>query len=221
MSATVIVDNRNYLTMRQRIAREIKRDNLDQYICDAIGDAIYYYQQMRFFFSQNTDSSTVLVQGVNTYTPPDDLIEIDELTMTIAPPGGGQSYVLPLEPHDISWILERDLITPPEQGQPTDYAFFDNKVRVYITPDGQNAYTLNYYYTAIIPPPVNDNDAGYWMTDAELMIRTFAKGLLYGSVLRNLKQAEAEMLISRQAFLQLSRQNNALLSTGETKPTKF
>lgn len=202
--------------MRTRIAQEVKRDNIDQLTCNAINDAIYYYQQMRFFFQEETDSNTTTVQGTNLYTPPNDLIEIDSLTITYTPSG----LIVPLKKRELDWILNRDQTVPPEQGQPTDYAWYGNQIRLYITPD-QGPYTLNYYYKGIIPPPINDDDAGYWMTTGEQMIREYAKGVLFGSVFRNPEQAMFEFNLSKQAYLQLMKQNVALQSTGETKPTKF
>lgn len=202
--------------MRTRIAQEIKRDNIDTLIGNAIADACYKYMQHRFFFQETIDATTTTVQGTNLYTPPNDLITIDTLEITFTP----QGLIIPLNKRSLSWIQARDVNIPPTQGQPTDYAYYSNQVRLYITPDA-GPYTLTYYYKANIPPPVNDADAGFWMTTAEVMIRSFAKGLLYGSVLRNPTQAEFEFAISNNQFLELSGQNESLQFTGESKPTRF
>lgn len=186
----------------------------------AIGDAIYFYQQKRFFFQETTDSSTTTVAGTNVYTPPQDLLTIDDLLVI----DNSAELSLPLNEREISWILERDTNIPPYQGTPTDYAWYGNQVRLWPTPDagisGLN-YVLKYYYRGMIPPPVNPTDQGYWMTTGELMIRSMAKSILYDQWLKNPVQADRELKISDAQFMELQGQNYADQFTGSTKPHRF
>lgn len=219
MPAVTITDTRTYRTMQDRIADELKRSNIANQIASAIQDAVLFYQQEAFFFTENTDSSTTTVQGTNLYAFPSDLIRPIDLTLTI--PNAGLVY--PLNLRDLDWILVRDeAINPVQEGQPTDYCIFQNQARLWPTPDAQGPYTLNWYYDAVIPAPVNDTDGGFWVTGSqELMVRAYAKGLLYDQLLKANDKAQIEFAISDRAYKQVKKQTAGKLFTGETAAPRF
>lgn len=207
-----MADTRTYATMQSRIADELSRPDLTSEIQNAIQDACYYYQQEQFFFNEAIDSTTVTVAGTNTYAGPSDLLDIEALEINISSSG----IIYPLHPRRLDWVLDRDeMVNPPLEGQPTDYAIFANQFRLWPTPD--NAYGLKFYYRQQIPPPTQPTDGGFWMTTAEAMIRAYAKGILYSQILMLPDKAKVEFEISHQFYQQLKSQTASKLFTGKSK----
>lgn len=180
----------NLSTLKARIAADLRRNDLTSDIGYAIADAVAEYQGSRFYFNQARDSFTTVAgtefyeSGTDPQDIPDDIAEVDSLTVTV----NGRVYQMDKWAFGVSeWINS----TSTSRGQPTNWAWYAQKVRLYPVPD--NAYTVTISYLQKIAAPTADGDENAWTTEAEILIRSCAKKILYRDVLKNpARAAEAE-----------------------------
>lgn len=83
-----------------------------------------------------------------------------------------------------SWAdLERGSPNPDLRGQPAEWAYFGNRIRLYPIPDG--AYPIRASRTGVATTLSADTDANAWTTDAYDLIRAEAKLTLARDVLHD------------------------------------
>jgi hypothetical protein len=100
------------------------------------------------------------------------------------------------------WIDDQS-VSPTWQGMPTDWCWQSYSLRLYPIPDG--VYPLILDGTTRYPPLVNATDSNCWTNEAEWLIRTEAKRLLFKNIIRDQQQA-AEMEIELFGNPQTGRQ---------------
>ncbi len=198
--------------MEARIIAELHRSDVAAVVDDYINDAINHYSRFRFWFNE-TSATQATVSGTATYNWPTDFVQLDSLTITV------NSQVRPLRqvsPRDIDEMYTGTTNT----GVPTVFAEYKQQFRLYPTPNA--IYTLTQYYlknfTALTTGSATSN---VWTTEAEELIRTRAKKLLWigfvptsqdsSGVIQTLDMAERDILAG------LQRQTHASTSTGRLK----
>lgn len=173
----------NYVTMQTRIADEIARADLSEQIKNAILSAIQTNERKGFYFNEIYDtfptvagqewySGAVLTSGNDIA----DIVEIDAMHILVA----GDTYEM--DARDYKWmdaVQSNSVLT----GDPTDYAYYRQQIRLYPIPHAVRTVTVSYIqkFAALSA----DGDTNAWMTDAEPMIRAHAKHLLYSDVIRD------------------------------------
>jgi hypothetical protein len=160
-----------FAAMEARIIAELHRDDVAAVVDDYINDAIAHYQRYRFWFNEKK-AVTVTIAGTEVYNWPTDLVELDQLVVTL------NGTFTPLErvaPVDIDEMY----INTTYRGQPSCFANYAKQFRLYPTPDA--AYTLTQYYLYTEPALTTGSaSSNAWTTEAEELIRTRAKKLLVG-----------------------------------------
>ena len=161
-----------YVTMRSRISDELVNESLTTaQINAAIQSAIAHYQRKRFYFNESRAETFSTVASQEFYGTADNanipnLSLIDKLTMTAS----GTRFKL--TPRSWEWIDERSSTTTAI-GQPTDYCYYAQQIRLYSIPDA--VYTVRISGLVRFAALSADGDSNAWMTDGEALIRGRAK----------------------------------------------
>lgn len=161
----------------------------------AILDAISYWEAGRFYFNElRTASAFSTVAHQEFYTSSDyaaipNLMEIDRLTLVVSTTN--RYY---LNPRLMSY-LEDLSVTTTSYGQPTDFAYYGQKIRFYPIPDA--VYAVNILGTKKFTELSATSDSNVWTTDAEALIRATAKWFL----LRDTIQDQNNAAIQERAAL--------------------
>ena len=161
-----------YVTMRNRILDEMVNESLTTaQVNAAINSAIAHYQRERFYFNESRAEtfSTVASQefygsAANTNIP--NLSRIDRLVATV----NGTRYPLTLQPWE---LLEEKSSTTTATGQPDEYCYYAQQIRLYPIPDA--VYTVRISGLIRTAALSADGDTNAWLTDAEELIRARAK----------------------------------------------
>lgn len=209
--------------MRDRIDDELKRSGtIDSRITNCINDAITIYQPHRFRFSESRTAlafNTVVAQEF--YTSADNpaiasLYLFDYLVIAI---GTAQSELTRRPPKDLETLSQAGT----QQGQPTDYSYYNETLRLYPVPSAVYPIVVGGHMK--IAAPATDDEAGNrWMIDGERLIRCRAK---YELAVHNLNDPDLaarmnpETGAAADAFSELKRDANKITATGRVRPTQF
>lgn len=184
----------NLTTMKARVASELRRSNITTQIASAISTAIAAYQGERWMFNEYRDKTFATVSSQEFYTSSDDadiglLVKLDYMKLL----NGNTPYTLnPADPSTTETLSDSGTIT----GQPTDYVWYQQRIRLYPVPDA--IYTVRMAGVFIAAEPATDGEASNpWMTTGERLIRSrakweLAKHVLYDADLAS-NMAEATM----------------------------
>lgn len=145
--------------LKARIATELNRSDLTDYIEDQIARAIEFYASRRFWFTESTGTVTT-VAGQSWIAAPARLRILDQLFITI----GGEKR--PLDEQSPAVIVDW-LGANPGSGQPTDFSRSGSTLTLYRTPS--EAYTLTAVGIFDLPA-ITDGDSNAWTSEAEDLI---------------------------------------------------
>lgn len=199
--------------LKSRIALELARTDLSAQIGNAVVDAIKYYSRERFWFNQSRNIIFSTAPGQQAYGKDDDpviprLIKIDQV------------FMLPSRyPLDRYSPVDFEMVSSGSaQGRPTAFTYTDEQILLYPVP--ADVYSLRLYAHYRLPDLVDDAENA-WTTDAEELIRTHAKQLLYIDPLED-DAAAARMGVKIPALLSgLRSETSARMGTGRIRPTQF
>lgn len=154
--------------LKEEIADDLERTDLDSQIASEITRAIRHYQNKRFYFNETRDETFSTVAAQKLYSSADDtaipkFIEIDQI------------YVMdgdePVELERISpkqWELET--ADTGDTGIPTSFTYFNRSIGLSPIPD--DAYTVRIVGHIMKDAPATDGEAdNVWMTEAFDLIR--------------------------------------------------
>lgn len=205
------------LDLQNRIAADLTRPDLTSQIANAVSDAIKLYERSRFWFNVTRlkTFSTVINQPI--YTAADMaeiplIVRVDHLFLYMP----GTIYELDrYEPASFEYLTGGN--TGP--GKPSAFTYVDQTLQLWPTPAA--VYTLRPHMHYKLAPLVNPTDTNSWCTDAEEMIRTHAKLILYTDVLEDPEgmqrmQAKIQTLKDR-----LDYETSARTATGRIQGTDF
>ena len=165
-------------TMKARIARELRRNNISGEIENAISTAIDAYQSEPWSFTESRTTTFDTVDGTEFYSGSlSDLIKIDYVKIII----GTTPYTLEAgDPSQIeSWSQSAGI-----EGEPTTYVWYGEQMRLYPVPD--SVWVVRVAGTFKVAEPDDDDEAdNAWMTKAERLIRSRAKWELAVHVLHD------------------------------------
>lgn len=205
-----------------RIATDLTRSDLTSQIANAVSDAIDHYQRYRFWFNVTRLTTFTTTAGQQAYTSADlaiipNIIRIDALFLPQNPAGGatGQS-IYPLdryEPADFEVIA-----ASMGGGRPTAFTYIDQQILLWPTPG--DVYTLRLHCHYKLTPLVNLTDTNSWVTDAEELIRSHAKLMLYTDVLDDVEgmqrmQAKIPTLVDALKYETSARRSNGQIQGTE------
>ncbi len=202
--------------MRSRIADDMMRSDLSTQIDLAINRAIeYYYNDGGFWFDETTGTFATIV-GQETYGTadglPSDIGEIDFVRITLSSTNKPE-----LLPRSYPWIQKNNIGSA--QGVPSDYAWYQNKIYLYLIPNAVNTVTLSYRKTYAVLSA--DPDTNNYTTYAQDLIEARAQWWLYDRVLFDDARAATMKKHEEDAYRVLMNRDEALTSNGEVEATGF
>lgn len=217
-----------YGDLQNRIADELGgRSDLAANIQLAIQTAIAKWERERFYFNEfraanafNTAKGQEFY-GASDYAPLATIAQLDRVTVLVS----GNRYTL--NPRTAPY-LEDVSVNPSVQGQPTDYAYFAEQLRLYPIPDA--AYPVSLLGTTRFAALVNVADSNAWTVDAEALIRCEAKMDLYENTLQAPDLADRMRLLihgdpgkpgHRGYLTALKAETARRAALGRTRPSYF
>lgn len=202
--------------LEARIATDLTRDDLTSQIASAVSDAVKFYERERFWFNTTRNLTFATVPGQIAYAAADlaaiaSLVRIDALFVS------QNQSTLPLdryEPADFEMLNNASAAG----GRPTAFTYVDQSIRLWPTPDDVFTLRLHAHFRL---PELDDGDTNAWTDDAEELIRSHAKMLLYMDLLED--DAGAARMQAKIPFLlgALRAETSARLSSGVIQGTEF
>lgn len=229
----------DYITLQRAIADELgNRTDLLSPLSDsnlslspiqnAIQSAVSKWEREPFYFLETYDHDTPLfttVAGREFYTAADDpdiatspyITTLHVLLSAIRCPITKRSWQ----------YIEDQSTNPAARGQPYDWAYFAQQIRLYPIPDG--AYPIRATRTARITELSADGDTNVWTTAAYDLIRSEAKLILARDTLHDPQLAsECEVAIygnpmnpQDRGFLSVLKAETARRGRSRVRPTQF
>ena len=199
-----------YLTMQNRLASDLSRDNLTSEIKDAIQSAIAFYENESFFFNQARATDTT-VNGTEYYDVPTDFLKHVSMTVTV----NSTKYIM--EPKTWDWF-ENVSTSTTYTGYPHYYAIFSKQYRIYPIPDA--AYTLNQAYIKSLSTLSDGGDTNAWMTDGYELILARAGKIISLNKIRDDQRAGNYAALEAESYRKL-KMRNAGYSASKVRSTEF
>ncbi|WP_315831118.1 hypothetical protein [Bradyrhizobium prioriisuperbiae] len=204
------------LELKTRIATDLTRDDLTSQIASAVTDAIAFYARERFWFNSSRNLTFTTVPGQIAYGAADlagipTLLRIDAMFLP------QNQSILPLDRYEpVDFELLNNATTGG--GRPTAFTYVDQAIRLWPTP---NAAFVMRLHAHLRLPAAADGDTNAWTDDAEELIRSHAKLLLYLDLLED-DQGATRMQSKIPLLLNALRaETSARLSAGVIKGTEF
>lgn len=177
----------------------------------AIRAAIRHYERRRWSFNETATALTTSA-GQAFVALPANFLLLDDLRITIS------NEALPLSKREPQQI--RDMNISNQRSEPTDYALYQNRIELAMTPD--SAYSLPVYYIKSLPTLSADSDTNAWITGGmEDVVAYHAAKLMWATVLRNDKEAAKFAVLEQTALSNMTSYHEQLRTPGKIKHTNF
>ena len=155
------------------------------------------------FYFQQTSSTFNVTSGQYIYTTatiPTDIREINNIQITVS------SFDYEVKPRSIDWILDTD----PDNynGDPTDYAFYNQSIYFSPTPNATRTITIYYDKSYADLSATGDSNDFTTIPIATDMVRARAEWMLYKQLLGDPDSA------AQAKELELDSYNQLLMQTG-------
>lgn len=205
--------------MKARVADELARDDLTSQISTCISDAIAFYQDERFAFNESRDLTFPTVAAQEFYTSSDlaaigTIYAFDYLVLVV---GSTQVWTIRREQPEVLEVLSQ---AATQRGQPSSYAFYNKKIRLYPTPDA--VYTVRIAGHVKYAAPATDGETNnFWMTDGEKLIRSRAKYELSINYTKDMEEAQRAAAQTTEAFEKLKGISHKLTGRGVISAMQF
>ena len=207
-------------TLKSTIADDLARSDLTTQIAAAVTQAITYFQEERFFWTDSRTDTFPTVAAQSAYTVDDDAtiplwIKIDSLFIEDS---DGQSYNLgeQITPIEMQSLLDDS----SSSGRPDSWSWWQETFRFHPVPDA--VYTVRPIGQIEIAAPSSDVATGNkWMTLAQEVLRCRAKSYLFLHTIKDPNQAAAMHVGEVDALDQLRRLTSKRTATGQIRATKF
>jgi hypothetical protein len=193
--------------MKDRIARELRRSNIDTQIAEAISTTIQAYQAERWHFNESRDVTFNTVAQQEFYDEDDlaalgNIMKIDYVKVRL---NDTTFSLLPDVPSEIESAATSNVST----GLPGWYVYYNRQLRLYPIP--ADAYLVRVAGVFRFAAPATDGETGnFWMTDGEALVRARAKYELALHVLYDATLAQNMGQATVEAQGQLKRMTNRM-----------
>lgn len=196
--------------LKANIASDLSRDDLASQTAGKIADAIDANANERFWFNVSRNFTFATVAGQAAYGAADlpaipNFIRIDAIFLPRA------QSIYPLdryEPGDFEVIAGG----MSGSGRPIAFTSIDQTIRLWPVPTA--VYTLRIHAHFKLPALTGDTDGNAWTSEAEHLIRTHAKMLLYLDVLEDMDGATRMQAQLPGLLASLRNEASARSSTG-------
>jgi hypothetical protein len=204
-----------------RIASDLTRDDLTgdsltSPIANVVSDSIKFYENERFWFNQTRLQFFNTVIGQQAYTVTDlsiipNIVRIDNIYLPFS------TSICPLDRYEVG---DFEVISSGMTGlgKPTGYTYSDLSILLWPIPVAVYQMRLHCFYKLPYPALATTNA---WTDDAEELVRSHAKMLLYLDVLEDDQNAQRMAAKIPVLLGSLRAETSSRLSTGRIKPTEF
>lgn len=176
----------------------------------AIKAAIRNYENRRWTFNE-TSVAVATSAGVAFVAFPNNFLIIEKLQITV------DSTELELYRRDRAWILAANATRA--QGQPTDYATFQNRINLSAIPD--DAYALPIHFIKKLPALDSAGSTNGFLQDIwQDVICYHAAKVVWGVAIRNDEEAAKFASLERIAMMNVT-EHLEQTTHGKLKPTSF
>jgi len=188
-------------------------------IARAITRAIEHLKKTRFAFNESRTIEITTVIGQSDYSVDDaanalsDVIKIDGMFLTDT--GGQVTPIRPITPQQMQVLLDNSAAN----GEPYNYTFYANAIRIYPLPDAAYTLTLMAWYR--LAAPSSDGSSNAWTNEAYDLVKARALYYLATNTLRDTDLAAMARLAETEAEEALIREMNNRYGTGFIAPTCF
>ncbi len=205
-----------FFEMQQNIEMYLLRTDINNMVQLAINRAIKKYSKQRWWFDETT-ADFITVQGTWFYTTPvipSDIRQIDYFRITV-----NNVYYNVIQ-RDIQFVIDANVNN--NQGQPTDWAWYDKSIYFYPIP--QDAYPIRLYYQKVYASLVFPTDTNDFTTipEAEELIENEALSWLYAKVILDAPKAQEYRELARDSWRTLNQVNESMTGiNGSIEPTDW
>lgn len=206
-----------YLDLQNAIASDLSRTDLTSQIKSAIVDAIRNYETDRFYFNVTRSLTFNTVIGQAAYTSLDlaqipNIIGIDTMFLF---DGSRPLELDKYEADEFEWLQSAST----GNGRPCAYTYIDSQILVWPVPNAVYPVRPHMHYR--LNDLVADTDTNAWCVDAEQLIRSHAKLLLYANVIEDtdgMQRMSAQIQAHKDP---LDYKTSARMATGRIRATSF
>ena len=198
----------DFATLTSEVLDDLKRSDLTAQAQTKIKNAIKFYSRRKFWFLEQR-STTTLIDGQEYYGLPADFRDESSLVITV----NNWTYPLNKRTYEIleAWFVKSATFT----GYPTDYAIYDEQLRLHPIPNGSHVMTLSYYKE--LPVLGAGTDSNAWTDEGSELIKARAEKILYAQTIRDRQSATFMAGVEREELVQHESLTNARLMTGHSK----
>ena len=175
----------------------------------SIQAAVRHYERKHWWFNE-TATSLATSAGQTFVNFPANYHKLELLQITIA------STDYRLIQRDYSWI--KDMNTTRTQGQPTDFAIYQNRIELTVIPDA--IYTLPISYLHKFPNLSASADTSDLTSAVEDLVVYHATKLMLAGPLQSPERAMVFQALEREALSQITLENEGRFA-GNLKATRF
>jgi hypothetical protein len=190
----------NFGELRDRIADEINRDDLDSQIEDAIVDAIREYGTKKLRWNSDVQSTTMTTGNGALSLPPG---FFGLISLKIRDSAGVTDSILEYRTYQ---ELDEIDSTVGNEGTPVYYSIFQDVFRVYPIPDYDYITFVSYWRT--YDEPVVAADEHVLITNAPNLIKYRAKEVLFGNYLFDNQQAIYYGALADREYMRIKRSHD-------------
>jgi len=203
--------------MRSRIADDLNRSDLNTQIDLAINRAIeYYYNKERFWFNETSGTFATIANQEAYGTAdgiPSDIAEIDYMQITLS-----STNKPDLDERTFNWIQDRNV--GRATGDPTDFAWYQNKIYLYLIPN--QVRTITVFYKKTYADLSLDADTNDYTAYAEDLIEARATAWLNKRVLKDYESSSINERDEADALSALRERTSTMIGgTGQIQATDF
>lgn len=206
-----------FLDLRNSIATDLTRTDLDAQTKNAVADAIKFYEPERFWFNQTRKLTFPTIAAQNNYgaaalSQIPNVIEFDRIFMRDAT---SQWSLDKCEVDRFEWLIGSNTANGP----PTDYCYSEGELLFWPTPNA--VYTVRPHMHYRLPMLAADTDSTAWCNEAENLIRAHAKLILLTNVIED-DEGSARMQAQIPALkMRLDEETSARMASGTIIGTDF
>lgn len=200
-----------FIEVQNRVNDDFLNRNLGAETRRAIQAAVRHYERRRWSFNE-TSTALTTSSSISYLTLPSNFLILDDLRITYG------TETLPLIAVNPQYI--RDNRVSSNNGVPTGYAIYRNRIELLPTPD--SAYSAPLYYIKSLDTLSADSDTNAWITGAmEDLTAYHAAKLLWATVLRNDREAAKFAALEQTSLSNVTSHTEQRLTPGRITPTRF
>lgn len=209
-----------FLDLRNKIATDLTRTDLDGQTKNAVADAISFYEPERFWFNQTRKLTFPTIVGQFNYgaaalTQIPNVIEFDQVFIYPVGVPSNKSLLCKREVGDFEWLIGSSTANV----RPTDYCYSEGELLLWPTPNA--VFTVRPIMHYRLPMLSADTDSTAWCNEAENLIRAHAKLILLTNVVED-DEGSARMQAQIPALkMRLDEETSARMASGTILGTDF